>query len=220
MYILVVGGGKTGSHLADILLGDGHEVTVIEKRPDVLAKLEAEAPNAAIVQGDGCDPLVLENAGVNRADVVAAVTGDDEDNLVVSSLAKRQYGVRRVIARINNHKNEWLFTKEMGVDAAVSKAHIIAKLIEEETAIRDIVTILKLRRGNVALLQETLEEGARAVGQRLSELGLPKNCVLVTVLRGNEVLFPSGDTVFQAGDEILAVANVASEADLEKALNG
>ena len=220
MYVIVVGGGKSGSHLADILLGEEHEITIIEKRPELLAKLERELPKASILQGDGCDPTVLENAGITRADVVAAVTGDDEDNIVVATLAKRQYGVKRVIARVNNHKNEWLFTKDLGIDVAVSQAHIIAKLIEEETAIKDIVTLLKLRRGDVALLQETLQDESRAVGQRLSQLGVPKNCVLVTVLRGNEVLFPSGDTVFQSGDEILAVANAGSAKELELALNG
>lgn len=220
MYILIIGGGKTGAHLADILLADNHEVTIVENRPEIVARLESDLPTVSIVQGDGCDPFVLENAGIARADVVTAATGDDEDNLVVSTLAKRQYGVRRVIARVNNHKNEWLFTKDFGVDVAVSRAHIIAKLIEEETAIRDIVTLLKLRRGDVALLQETLQEGDRAVGKQLMDLGLPKNCVVVTILRGNEVLLPSGDTVFQAGDEILAVANVACEASLQQVLNG
>lgn len=220
MYIIVVGGGKTGSHLADILVADGHEVTVIEKRGEILSKLERELANLCIVTGDGCDPVVLENAGITRAGVVAAVTGDDEDNLVVSTLAKNEFHVPRVIARVNNHKNEWLFTREMGVDVAVSKAHIIAKLIEEETAMGDIVTVLKLRRGNVALMEETLKDGARAVGRKVRELSLPANCVLVSVLRGDEVIIPLGETVLQAGDEVLAVANVACEAELAQALGG
>ncbi len=220
MYIIIVGGGKTGSHLADILLADHYEVTIVEKRAEILAKLEQEISAISIIAGDGCDPAVLQEAGIARADVVAAVTGDDEDNLVVSTLAKNEFHVPRVIARVNHHKNEWLFTKEMGVDVSVSRAHIIAQLIEEESALGDIVTLLKLRRGDVALVEETLKEKSRAVGRKVSELALPKNCVLVTILRGNEVIFPSGNTVLQAGDEVLAVANVAAEPELERILGG
>jgi len=218
VYIIVVGGGKTGSHLAGVLMDSGHEVTIIERRPEILEKLEREVPNAAIVIGDGCDPLVLEEAGVKRANAVAAVTGDDEDNLVVSILAKHVFGVRRVIARVNNHRNEWLFTKGMGVDVPVSKAHIVAKLIEEETALGEIVTLLKLKRGEVSLIEETIDGEARAVGRKVSELNLPRGCVLVAVLRGTEVIVPSGDTVLQAGDEVLAVANVACQAELARAM--
>jgi trk system potassium uptake protein TrkA len=218
MYIVVVGGGKTGSHLADILLADGHEIAMIEKRPELLAKLERELPSVSILQGDGCDPLVLENAGITRADVVAAVTGDDEDNLVVSYLSKFEYDVPQVISRVNNPVNRWLFTRAWGVDVEVSTPDIIAKIIEEETTLGEVVTVMKLQAGDIGLVEITLTPDAQALGKKLSELELPPDTLIVTVVREDAMLIPRADTVFQPRDRVLAMTDVSNQQALQQLL--
>lgn len=208
MFVVIVGGGKTGSHLAELLQAEGHEIALVEKRPAVLERLEQELIGVHIVSGDACDPQVLQNVGVSRADVVAVMTGDDEDNLVASLLAKFEFNARRVIARVNNSKNEPLFTPDMGVDVAVSQAHIMAKLIQEQIGVGELMTLFKLQQGDLALVQETLQADSRAVGKAVKDLGFPKESVLVAFVRGPQVLIPYGDTVLQAGDEVLALTNV------------
>jgi trk system potassium uptake protein TrkA len=208
MFGVIVGGGKTGSHLAELLQAEGHEIALVEKRPAVLERLEQELIGVHIVSGDACDPQVLQNVGVSRADVVAVMTGDDEDNLVASLLAKFEFNARRVIARVNNSKNEPLFTPDMGVDVAVSQAHIMAKLIQEQIGVGELMTLFKLQQGDLALVQETLQADSRAVGKAVKDLGFPKESVLVAFVRGPQVLIPYGDTVLQAGDEVLALTNV------------
>ena len=151
MFVLIVGGGKIGSHLAALLLEEGHAIRVIDPRPDVLTKLHRELPAEVIHPGDGTDPARLEQSGIRKAQVLAAVTGDEETNLVVTTLARFKYGVPRVIARVNNHRNAWLFTPEMGVDVALNQADLMAKMIEEEMSLGDMMTLLKLRKGEVIL---------------------------------------------------------------------
>jgi trk system potassium uptake protein TrkA len=138
MFVIVVGGGKTGAHLAGLLVAGGHRVRLIEDRPQIVEKLGRELPAGVVLPGDGADPEVLERAGVRTADVVAAVTGDDEDNLVVATLARSEFAVRRVVARVNDPRNAWLFTPELGVDAAVNQADLMAKLIAEEMSLGDM----------------------------------------------------------------------------------
>jgi len=208
MFVVIIGGGKAGSHLAELLQAEGHEIALVEKRPAVLEKLDQELHGVHIVSGDACDPQVLQDIGVSRADVVAVMTGDDEDNLVASLLAKFEFNARRVIARVNNSKNESLFTPDMGVDVAVSQAHIMAKLIQEQIGMGELMTMFKLQQGNLDLVQETLSADSRAVGRAVKDLGVPKESVLVAVVRGPQVLIPYGDTVLQAGDEVLALTHV------------
>ncbi|MBM3136087.1 MAG: TrkA family potassium uptake protein [Chloroflexi bacterium] len=208
MFVVIIGGGKAGSHLAELLQAEGHEIALVEKRPAVLERLEQELSGVHIVNGDACDPQVLKEVGVSRADVVAVMTGDDEDNLVASLLAKFEFNARRVIARVNNSKNESLFTPDMGVDVAVSQAHIMAKLIQEQIGVGELMTLFKLQQGNLDLVQETLPADSRAVGKAVKDLGFPKESVLVAVVRGPRVLIPYGDTVLQAGDEVLALTHV------------
>jgi len=156
MFVIIVGGGRTGSHLASLLLMQGHEVRLIDNRPEILTTLHREIPTEVIFEGDGTDPQTLEAAGIQRAQVVAATTADDADNLVVASLARHQYGVRRTIGRINNPKNAWLFSKDFGVDVALNNADIMAKLIEEEMSIGDMMIMLKIRRGKYELVEEKI----------------------------------------------------------------
>jgi trk system potassium uptake protein TrkA len=214
MLVIVVGGGRTGSHLAGLLLAGGHEVRVVEDRPGVVEMLLRELPAEAVVAGDGSDPDVLERAGIRGAAVVAAVTGEDEDNLVVATLARFEYGVGRVIARVNNPRNAWLYTPEMGVDAALDHADLMAKLIAEEMSLGDMTILVKLRRGEVSLVEERIEAGAAADGAAVRDLPLPGGCTLAAVIRGGQVLAPRGDTVLRAGDELIAVARADQQAQL------
>ena len=218
MFVIIVGGGKTGSHLAELLLAGGHQVRVIDQRSEVIEKLGAELPADVIVRGDGADPKVLLNTGVRTAHVVAAVTGDDEDNLVVATMARFEFGVRRVIARVNNPKNAWLFTPEMGVDVAINQADLMAKLNVEEMSLGDMMTLVKLRKGEVSIVEEKIEPGAPAAGQAIKNVPLPSGCTLAAVIRKGEVITPRGDTLLQPNDEVVAVIRTEQEAELHRLL--
>jgi trk system potassium uptake protein TrkA len=154
MYVMIVGGGNTGSALAKMLLDGGHTIKIVEERTSLLEKLMKEFPKEIIFSGDGSSPSVLEKAGVRDAMVLAAVTRDDETNLVITSLARFEFNVPRTIARVNNPKNAWLFTAEMGVDVALNQAEILAHLIAEEMSLGDMMTLLKFKRGEYSLVEE------------------------------------------------------------------
>jgi trk system potassium uptake protein TrkA len=218
MYVIIIGGGRTGAHLAALLLAQEHEVQVIEHRTDILAYVHHELPTEIIYEGDGTDPQVLEDVDIRRANVVAAVSSDDADNLVAASLARQQYGVRRVIGRVNNPRNAWLFTPEFGVDVALNQADIMAKLIEEEMSLGDMMTMLKLRRGKYSLVEEKIFPGARAVGVAVKDLQLPPNCIISGIIRQSEIVIPRGVTTLEEGDEILALVDDAARPQLEKIL--
>ncbi len=220
MFVVIVGGGKVGSHLARMLREANHEVTLVEERREQCAKISEETPDASIICGDGCEPYILDEARLSKADATVAVTGHDEDNLVVCLLSKYEYEVPLTIARINNPRNAWLFTKKFGVDIPVSNSEIIAKLLQEEVTIGDLVTLLKLRKGDVALVELTLPDDCPSIGKPIKDLGLPSDAVLVTIIRDNEILIPKATTVLQADDEVLAVTNVASEPILAECLMG
>lgn len=218
MFVLVVGGGNTGSQLAKFLLDAGHRVHVVDERPLVLEKLGNEIPKECIISGDGSSPTVLENAGIQKAQVLAAVTGSDETNLVITSLGKFEFNVPRVIARINNSKNAWLFTTEMGVDVALNQAEILAKLTAEEMSIGDMMTMLKIRRGKFSLVEEKIAPNTLAVGRALKDLQLPTNCVISGIIRRGEIVMPRGVTVLEEADEIFALVDDASRDQLAKLL--
>jgi trk system potassium uptake protein TrkA len=219
MYIVICGGGKVGAYLARDLSRRGHTVTVIEKREDRCQKIAAENPDVLVIQGDACDIYYLEEAEVERADVVAAVTGDDDDNLVISQLAREKFGVKKIIARVNNPKNEPIF-HALGIKNAISSTTIIAHLIEEEASLGDIITLYALKQGNVALVETEVPAGSQAVGKKVAELGLPKDCVLVAILRGDDVIIPRGNTELKSGDVIMAVSLMGKERALEEVLKG
>lgn len=218
MNVLIVGMGRTGSFLANALVDSGvHQVSGIESHEDRAAALAAAG--IRVIQADGCEPAVLEEAGIRNADLVVATTGDDEDNLVIAQLAKLHFQVPRVIARVNHPRNHWLYTREWGVDVAVSPTEIITTIIEEEMTLGDLVTLLKLKGGEVALTELILGEDSRAAGRTLSELELPGGAVIVAVMRGGEVIIPGGATRLKAGDEVLAVTSVDKEHELMRALH-
>jgi trk system potassium uptake protein TrkA len=219
MFVIVVGGGNTGSQLAKFLLDAGHAVRVIDERQNVLEKLTTEIPQEMIVNGDGSSPAVLEKAGIEKAQVLAAVTGSDETNLVVTSLARFEFNVPRVIARINNSKNAWLFTPEMGVDVSLNQAEILARLTAEEMSIGDMMTMLKIRRGKYSIVEEKIAPSAPAVGMALKDLTLPNNCVISGIIRHGDMVLPRGTTILEEGDEILALVDEPAREQLAKLLS-
>jgi trk system potassium uptake protein TrkA len=218
MKVLIVGGGKVGSHLASLLLTWSHQVRLIEVRRELIPRLTQTTSAETIVGGSGTDPNVLESAGVRQTDVVAAVTGSDETNLIVASLARFEYNVPRVIARVNNPKNVWLCTPEMGVDVALSQADLMAHLIAEEMSLGDMMTLLKLRRGQYALVEEKVHPDAVAAGKAIRTLSLPQECVITAIIRKGELIIPRGDTVLQPADEVLAVVHSLQTEHLAKLL--
>jgi trk system potassium uptake protein TrkA len=209
MFVIIVGGGNTGSYLAKLLLERGHIIKVIEERPTVLEKIKTEIPPDSIVAGDGSSPQILETAGVLKANVLAAVTGADDTNLVITSLARFEFNVPRVIARINNPKNSWLFTPEMGVDVALNQADILARLVAEEMSLGDMMTLLKFRKGEYSLVEEKVHPLSPAASQNLRELQIPSECVIVAILRKSHLIIPHGDTILQPADEVLALVHVS-----------
>lgn len=217
MLVVVAGGGKVGSHLAHVLKEADHDVALVERRKEQCAKL-ADQLDVTIVCGDSCEPHVLDEAHMGKADAVVAVTGDDEDNLVISLLGKFEYEVPLTIARVNNPKNEWLFTRRFGVDIPVCNTQIIAKLLEETVRIGDVVTLFKSRSGEVALVELTLSEESVAAGRQIDELALPSDSVVVTIIRDEQVLAPEADIRLKAGDQILVMTSTASEPKLAEIL--
>jgi trk system potassium uptake protein TrkA len=218
MRVIVVGGGKVGTYLASLLLGEGYQVKVVEVRREEIPRLQGDLPADVVVLGNGTDPNVLEATGIRRADVVAAVTGADETNLVVTSLAHFEFSVPRIIARVNNPKNAWLFTPEMGVDVALNQADLMAHLIAEEMSLGDMMTLLKLRKGQYSLVEEKVHPTAIAAGKAVRDLGLPDECVLVAVIRKGELFIPHGDMALQPADEVLVLVHASKVGQLAAVL--
>jgi trk/ktr system potassium uptake protein len=214
MYVLIIGGGRTASHLASLLHAQGEEVRIVEHRPDILDHVHRELPTEVIFEGDGTDPQVLEGLEIQRASVVAAVGADDADNLIAASLARHEYGVRRVIARVNNPRHAWLFNPQFGVDVALNQADIMSKLIEEEMSLGDMMTMLSLRRGKFSIVEEKIETGARAVGMMLKDMQLSQNCVISGIIRNGDIVLPRGTTILEAEDEVLALVDAPGREEL------
>jgi trk system potassium uptake protein len=214
MFVIIVGGGKTGSQLARILINQGHEIKLIDDRRVVLEKLKREFPREMIMVGDISSPSVLERAGINRASVLAAVSSEDEANLVVTTLGRFEFNVPRTIARVNNPENAWMFTADMGVDVALSQADIFSRLIAEEMSLGDMMTLLKLRKGQFSVIEEKVHPQAISVGKALSTLELPEECVLTAIIRKGDLIIPRGDVVLQPADEIIAVVHATQRAQL------
>lgn len=216
MFVVIAGGGRTGAQLANLLISQDHEVRVVDNRKDVLERIHLELPTEAIIEGDPLEMHVLEQAGIQRADALAACTTEDEVNLALCFMARTEYHVRRTIARVNNPRDAWLFDEKFHVDVAVNQADILASLIQEEMSLGDMITLLKLRRGNYSLVEEKIPEGARAIGMAIKDLALPEHCVIAAIIRKGEVMIPRGITTFEAGDEVLAVTDAEGSVSLAK----
>lgn len=215
---MISGGGKVGSFLANRLGKEGHTVVIIEKDLETCEKLSTFIPGI-VINGDGCDYRFQEEARMERADVFAAVTGDDDDNLVACQLAKVSFNVPRTVARVNNPKNERIFNL-MGI-AAISSTTVIGHLIQEESTVGDIVTLQLLKNGKVAIIELDIPAtGARSIGKAIKDIEIPEGCLLVSIVRGEEVIVPKGGVVIMPEDSIIAVSSVDKEKDLKKALTG
>jgi trk system potassium uptake protein TrkA len=219
MFVLLVGGGKVGSYLGELLIAEGHTIKIIENRLEHVERLRGDLPDETVVPGNGTDPTLLEREGIGQADVVAAVTGRDETNLVVTNLARLEFNVPRTIARVNNPKNAWMFTPQMGVDVRVNQADVMARLIVEEMSLGEMTTLLKLQRGQYSLVEEKVHPQAWVIGKMIGELGLPNECVLTAIIRAGTLIIPHGKVMLQAGDEVLGLVH-AAQIDRLKALLG
>lgn len=204
MKVIVIGGGKVGAYIAKLLLDNNCSVKVIENRKNVLDKLRRELPEDAIVHGSGTDPDILESCGIAETDVVAAVTGADEVNLVASTIAKFEFDAPRVIARVNNPQNAWLFNSGMGVDVGLNQADLMAHIVVEEMDLKNMLTLMKINRGNYSIVQVKVDNQSEAVNKTLKDLIIPAKAVLISISRGKSVIIPRGDTIIKEGDSILA----------------
>jgi trk system potassium uptake protein TrkA len=217
MNVIIVGGGNVGYYLAE-KLSENHYVVLIEKEQKLSEKIASKI-NCLVINGDGCDPEVLKSAGIKKADCVAAVTGSDEDNLVICQIAKEIFNVKRVVARVNNPKNEKTFY-QLGVDVAVSGTSLIAKIIEEEVNWEDFTTLFTFKKGRLSILRIDLPENAPIINKKLNEIQLPEDSVIVAVMRGDDLFIPRTDFVFKEEDEIIAITKVENEASLINSLIG
>jgi len=213
MYAIIIGGGKVGYYLTQDLLAKGHEVAVIE-RDEARCRRLAEQFGSVVLEGNA-DPALLEQAGATRADLLLAVTGDDEVNLVISLVGKRFFKVPRVIARVVNPRNRSVFNK-LGITFTVSATDIITSLIEQEAITQEVLPLLSLQRGELEIVEMHLPAASPALKLPLRELVLPPDSVLISIIRGERIIVPRGDTIFQANDTVLALTVTARVEELRK----
>lgn len=216
MFVIVAGGGRTGTQLAHLLMAQEHRVHLVEHRPEILARVHFDLPTESIYEGHPTDPEILEQAGIREADVVAATTDNDADNLAICFVARERYHVGRTIARINNPRAAWLFDEKFHVDVSFNNADVMASLIMEEMSMGDMMTLLKLRRGRYSLVEEKIPPKAKVLGQAIKDIRFPEQCVIAAIIRHGEIVVPRGATVFEAGDEVLAVTDRAGAAQLSE----
>ena len=217
MKVAIAGAGNVGVYIAGDLAEAGHEVMVIEQDPDLVARLR---PTLAVQWfiADACEVSSLHEAGLETVDVVVAATGDDEDNLVISLLAKQEFAVPRVVARINHPSNQWLFNEAWGVDVSVSTPHLLTALVEEAVSVGSLVRLLQFQ--DARLVEVTLAAGSPAAGRSIAELGVPRDATVVAVIRERHVIVPRGETVVEPGDEVLLLVTPESEDDVKALLVG
>lgn len=207
MFVLIAGGGRTGARLASLLVGEGYKVRMVENRGPLLSRLHQELATEVIYEGNPIDPSILVQAGVREAHVLAAVTSDDSTNLCLCFLAKTMFDVPRTIARVNNPKNAWLFGAKFHVDVALNQADVLAHLIQEEMSLGDMMTLFQIRRGLYSVVEEKVAPGAKGIGLPVKDMGLEEHCVIAAIIREGKMTLPRGESAFQAGDEIVAVAS-------------
>lgn len=219
MKVAIAGAGNVGTSIAIDLRAAGHDVLLIESDTALVERLQPSLP-CGWVLGDACEVPVLAKAGLAQVDVVVAATGDDEDNLVVSLLAKQEFAVPRVIARVNHPKNRWLFNETWGVDVSVSTPHLMTALVEEALSVGTLVRLMHFAEGSARLVEVTLAEGSPAARRSIAELGVPRDASIVALVRTRRVVVPRGDTVLEAGDEVIVLVNDNSEESVRHILTG
>jgi trk system potassium uptake protein len=213
MRIAIAGAGNVGRAIARELLDNGHQVLLIDRDPKAL-KMES-VPDAEWLMADACEITSLDKAALNNCQVLVAATGDDKVNLVTSLLAKTEYGVPRVVARINHPKNEWMFDSSWGVDVAVSTPRIISALVEEAVSVGDVVRLFSFRQGQANLVELTLPDSSSCIGKTVGEIELPQDASLAAIVRDSRVIAPTPNDVFSAGDELLFVASAAAQEQIK-----
>ncbi len=222
MKVMIAGAGNVGTFIASDLHAAGHDVLVIEQDPDLVARLRPTL-DIGWLAADACEVTSLYAAGMADADVVVSATGDDEDNLVISLLAKQEFAVPRVVARVNHPKNRWLFSEAWGVDVSVSTPHLLTALVEEAVSVGSLVRLLQLeggRGGGARLVEVTLADDSPAAGYSIADLEVPRDATIVAVVRDTHVVVPRGDTVLDTGDEVLALVTADSEDVVRSLLAG
>lgn len=212
MYIIIVGGGSVGYNLAKTLVRHQHEVLVLEKNR-ATHKLVAEELGEVVMQGDGCEVRIMEEAGVGRADSVVAVTGEDEDNLVICQMAKLKFNVPRTIARINDPRNEQLF-HTLGIDATVNSTKIIYNLIEQEIETGEVIPLAALKRGNIEIVEVEISEKSPVLSKAIQQLHMPGDSLIISVVRHDHGIIPTAETKFEAGDSVIALVRADQEHEL------
>jgi len=222
MRVLIIGGGNVGTYIAGELAKSDHDVLIAEIDPERVAQAEAAGvqPGVSWINVDGCEVSELATAHPEKAEVVVAVTGDDEDNLVISLLAKQEFGVPRVVARVNNPDNQWLFNETWGVDVSVSTPHLLTALVEEAVSVGSFVRLLSLGGDKARLSEVTLAANSPANGRTIVDLGFPRDSTVVAVLRNENVVVPRGDTTLNEGDEVMVLLTSDSEDRVRKLLIG
>lgn len=216
MRVAIAGAGAVGRSIASELLENGHEVLLIDKAPTAISV--ERVPRAEWLLADACEITSLDEAALQRCNVVIAATGDDKVNVVVSLLAKTEFAVPRVVARVNDPRNEWLFDENWGVDVAVSTPRMLASLVEEAVAVGDLVRLMEFRKGQANLVEITLPDDTPWGGKPVKRLELPRDAALVTILRGSRVIVPEPDEPLEGGDELLFVAVTEVEEELQRLL--
>lgn len=214
MNVLIIGGETTGAQLAALLLDQKFNVCLVEHRREVLSQLHQELPTEVVYEDNPKDLQVLEQAGIREANVVVACTSSDADNVVLCYLARTLYQVPRTISRINNPRHAWLFTEKMHVDVALNESSILAHLIEEEMSLGDMMTLLKLRRGQYSLVEVVIPPGAKAAGKAIKDISFSEKCVIAAIFRKGETIIPRGVTVLEVGDEVLAITDAEGQVRL------
>lgn len=216
MKVLIAGAGRLGTQIAQILVARGDDVSLIDTNDDRLSALQGRV-SARLIAGDACEPTILEDAGARTTDLLVAATDGDEDNLVISLLAKRQFAVPRVAARINDTDNTWLFDQHWGVDIAVPATTPLISLIEEATGAADTVALLRLSKAGVNIIETAITPHSRAVGHHLADIPLPAGTVVAAVIRDGEPTVPGPQFQLQPGDELLFVSEAATRQDIDSA---
>jgi trk system potassium uptake protein len=218
MRVAIAGAGAVGQSIAKELLGNGHEVLLIDKDPASIKVHSVQ--RAEWLLADACEISALDDAALERCNVVIAATGDDKTNLVVSLLAKTEYGVPRVVARINNPSNEWLFNESWGVDVAVSTPRLLSALVEEAVSVGDLVRLMTFRQSEASLVELTMPADAPLAGQHVGDIEWPADTALVAILRDGRVIVPAGEDPLEGGDELLFVTSQDVEGELARLLAG
>jgi trk system potassium uptake protein TrkA len=217
--VAIAGAGSVGTAIARDLHANGHDVLVLELDPELVERRRGEL-EVTWLAGDACEVASLDAAGLATTDVVVAATGDDEDNLVISLLAKQEFAVPRVVARVNNTKNQWLFNQSWGVDVSVSTPQLLTALVEEAVSVGSLVRLLQFQGGSAHLVEVTLAENSPAADRAIAELGIPRDATVVAIVRDDRLVVPRGDTVLQSGDEVLVLVTGDAEGAVQILLVG